>query len=84
MAGDGTSPIWNNVPSDTSHNVIGNPEPHGATYDLVMKDPMVDFSNGQGAHWMGPLLPPAIPGRDAPRAHEFFSGMSVLGDDNGG
>jgi hypothetical protein len=42
------------------------------------------MSNGQGPHWAGQLLPPAIPYRDAPRAHEFFSGMSVLGDDNGG
>jgi hypothetical protein len=58
--------------------VIVNKETHGPTYDMVMSEKKVT-DDPQDPHWTGKLLPPALPDRDAPRAHEFFDGMNVLG-----
>lgn len=79
MSGDGTSPIWLNVPSDeASPSFPVNNEPHGATYDIVMSEKSGETPDRQDPHWLGQLLPPAIPRPDH-RVSEFFDGSSVLG-----
>lgn len=55
---------------------VYNPDPHGPTYDMVTSDKKV-FHDRQDPHWTGQLLPPAI-ARPDDRAHEFFTGESVL------
>jgi len=57
-----------------------NPEPHGATYDMVMSQKTGEIVDQQDPHWTGTLLPAAIP-RPEGRAHEFFTGASVLDSD---
>lgn len=82
MPGDGLSPIWTNVQSDVaSPSFPVNKDPHGATYDIVMSEKGTSLGvEGAGAHWQGTLLPPAIPRPDR-RLDEFFSAISVLGED---
>lgn len=78
---DGLSPIWDNVPSDRSSNVIVNKEPHGATYDMVASNKSGVGEDSQSVHWLGQLLPPAVPNRDAPRSQAFWDGVSIFGQD---
>lgn len=56
--------------------LVFNPEPAGPTYDMVMSQKSA-LEDRQDPHWTGQLLPPAH-SRSDERAHEFWSGESVL------
>ena len=55
-----------------------NPEPYGATYDMVMSDKTGETQDRQDPHWTGQLLPPAH-SRSEERAAAFWDGSSVIG-----
>lgn len=79
MDGEAKSPIWLNVPAgDTGPSFPVLKDPHGPTYDMVMSEKSGENPDAQDPHWMGALLPRAIPRPDT-RVAEFFDGMHVLG-----
>ena len=57
--------------------IVFNKEPHGPTYDMVMSDKNAGGQEQQDPHWMGMLLPSAIP-RGEERVGDFWDGASLL------